>query len=130
MFGRFFGGRPTGITPPERMLFQFRDDTGPRKVDPLAAELILAQEYGPDWAEALSRQADDLKPDLTPEERIEAAKVVLAERKKLLAAADAAFGTEPYDGATGRGILDMNRLYLLGQFAAYLSGMIDEYAGS
>lgn len=130
MFGRLFGGRPAGITPPDRMLFQFRDDTGPRKVDPLAAELVLAQEYGPDWPEALSRQADDLNPDLTPEERISAAKVVLAERKKLLAAADKAFGIEPYDGKLGTGMLDINRFYILTQFARYLTNLSNDYTAA
>lgn len=132
MFGRLFGGwgGAGGISPPERMLFQFRDDTGPRKVDPLAAELILAQEYGPDWPEALSRQADDLNPDLTPEGRIEAAKIVIAERKKLLAAVDKAFDTEPYDGKSGTGMLDINRFYILTQFAQYLTNLSNDYTAA
>lgn len=125
MFGWFESGTGRGVDTPERLLFRFRDDTGERRVDPMAAESVMVTEYGPDWADALGRQDEDLEPGLTPEQRAEAVKRVVKDRTALLAAADKAFGLRTWDGASG--MLEIQRLVILGGFAQYLADLVAEY---
>lgn len=126
MFGWFESGTGRGVDTPERLLFRFRDNTGERRVDPMAAEAVMVTEYGPDWTDALGRQDEDLEPGLTPQQKAEAVVRVVKDRASLLAAADKAFGLRAYDGTSG--LLEIQRLTILGGFAQYLADLVREYA--
>jgi hypothetical protein len=122
---KWWNRRLSTVTPP-RYLFQFADDTGVRKLDPLATEAKLIDEMGADWISTLASLGDKPEPTATPEEKTVFASKAADTRKKMIASARKVFRLTPYDAATNAGVTDLQVVHTIGLFVAYLSTLQDD----
>lgn len=114
-----FGGRADKA----RCIFIYRDGTRPRRADPIAVEAALIRALGADWRD-LARRVDGPPPaGLVGEQADEAELIWHAEKQKLLAAIDGAFGVYALNDRDG--LTDVERVGLLARYCLFCAGLVE-----
>lgn len=113
-----------------RNIFAYRDGTRKRSADPVAVEAAFVKELGDDWRACVRRlDRPDGRHGLVGEQADAADADWEANRRKVLAAVDAAFGVHPYTDHGGEqaptGLTEVERLGLLAGFLHFCADLIE-----
>lgn len=112
-----------------RRVFRYKDGTRKRSADPVAVERALIDRLGPDWWSAVVKLDDPPPLGVVGVAGDEYWATRQADREKVLAAVDAAFGVTAYAdnaGTTGTptGLTEIERLGLLTGYVLFCSDLV------